>query len=102
MRDAFEKFSTTQVTRYYLLSTADVAASEQDAIQKAIDTIRNLHGCQVIVNGLVKSVEYYLRLLANPSDFIDQYVTCLEEDGALKFEHKKRWNNLVSGNAVPG
>jgi len=100
VRDAFEKFSTTQVTRYYLLSTADVAAHEQDAVQKAIETIRNLHGCQVIVNGLTRSIEYYLRLLDNPSDFVDEYVTGLEEDKALKFEHKKRWNELVSGSTL--
>lgn len=96
VRDAFQKFVTTQVSRYYLLSTADVNEPDRDAIQQEIERIRNVHGCQVIVNGVIKSLKYYLRLLSNTSEFIHNYVTLLENDTALKFEHKKRWNELIA------
>jgi DNA (cytosine-5)-methyltransferase 1 len=96
VKDAFQKFVTSQVSRYYLLSTADVNEADKDAIRQEIERIRNVHGCQVIVNGVIKSLKYYLRLLSNTSEFIHNYVTLLENDAALKFEHKKRWNELIA------
>jgi DNA (cytosine-5)-methyltransferase 1 len=96
VRDAFEKFKSTQVSRYYLLSTSDIDASEKDTIDKEIERIKNIHGCHVIANGLVHSLKYYLRLLSDTSIFIENYVCLLETDSALKFEHKKGWNDVIS------
>lgn len=56
LKDAFEKFSTTQVARYYLLSTANLHKSEVSAIEKEIERIKNIHGCHVIANGLIDSL----------------------------------------------
>lgn len=97
VRDAFSKFATTQVNRYYLLSTSDVREEERESIELEIERIKNIHGCHIIANGLTKSLYYYLRLLNDPSDFIDKYVNLLEDDAALKYEHKKRWNEIVAG-----
>lgn len=96
VRDAFEKFKTTQVNRYYLLSTANIDASQADQINKEIERIKNIHGCHVIANGLTNSLKYYLRLLSDTSEFIENYVSLIETDTALKFEHKKEWNNIIS------
>jgi DNA (cytosine-5)-methyltransferase 1 len=96
VKDAFEKFKTTQVNRYYLLSTANVLESEQGNIGAEIERIKNIHGCHVIVNGLSSSLKYYLRLLTDTSEFIEKYVNLIENDTALKFEHKKEWNNIIS------
>lgn len=96
VKDAFEKFKTTQVRRYYLLSTADINESEKEQIESEIDTIKNIHGCHVIANGLIPSLKYYLRLISSTSEFIENYVNLLEVDTALKFEHKKRWNEIIS------
>lgn len=95
VKDAFEKFSQTRANRYYLLSTNEsISPAEQAKIDAEIERIKNLHGCQVICNGLMRSIYYYLRLLANPSKFIDAYVSLLEQDKSIKFEHKQRWNEL--------
>ncbi|MES2807408.1 MAG: hypothetical protein V4619_02215 [Bacteroidota bacterium] len=96
VKDAFQKFSTTQVTRFYLLSTVDVNDSERGLIEAEIEKIKNVHGCHVIANGLIKSLKYYLRILNDTSVFINHYVNLVEEDKALKFEHKKRWNDIIS------
>jgi DNA (cytosine-5)-methyltransferase 1 len=96
VQDAFNKFSTTQVKRFYLLSTADISDKERILIEHEIEKIKNIHGCHVIANGLIKTLKYYLRLLNDTSDFIGYYVLLLEEDKALKFEHKQRWNEIVS------
>ena len=95
MQDAFEKFQTTQVKRYYLLSTADIDESERELIEREIEKIKTIHGCHVIVNGIIHSLKYYLRLLENPAEFISNYVNLLEQDTSLKFEHKKMWNEVV-------
>ena len=97
VRDAHEKFSKTRVQRYYLLSTNEhIEPSEKIKIEAEIERIKNLHGCQVIPNGLLKTLAYYLRLLSDPADFVECYVDLLEQDSSLKFEHKQRWNELNS------
>jgi DNA (cytosine-5)-methyltransferase 1 len=96
VKDAYEKFKVTQVTRYYLLSTANIDLSQTHEINAEIERIKNIHGCHVIVNGLTNSLNYYLRLLSNTSEFIENYVSLIEKDTALKFEHKSEWNKIVS------
>ncbi len=96
VKDVFEKFKTTQVNRYYLLSTADIDKKEVEKIDKEIERIKNIHGCHVIANGLMASLNYYLRLLSDTSEFIDNYVNLIETDKTLKFEHKQRWNRVIS------
>lgn len=96
VKDAFEKFKTTQVNRYYLLSTANIDITQKVEIDKEIERIKNIHGCHVIANGLIPSLKYYLRLLSDTSEFIENYVNLIEIDTALKFEHKKEWNNIIS------
>jgi DNA (cytosine-5)-methyltransferase 1 len=95
--DAHSKFQSTQVNRYYILSTAPQPEKEEwEKIHAEIQRIKNVHGCQLIVNGMMSSLKYYLRLLNNTSEFIDKYVTHLEIDKALKFEHKENWNKIIS------
>jgi len=96
IKDAFEKFKTTQVNRYYLLSTANIDKKEIDNINEEIERIKNIHGCHVIANGLNDSLKYYLRLLSDTSVFIANYVNLIENDKALKYEHKKQWNIIIS------
>ncbi|HPD59972.1 MAG TPA: hypothetical protein PLL29_08170 [Paludibacteraceae bacterium] len=96
VKDAFEKFKATQVNRYYLLFTANIDTSQADEINKEIERIKNIHGCHVIANGLTNSLKYYLRLLSDTSEFIENYVNLIEIDTALKFEHKTEWNKIIS------
>lgn len=93
--DAFDKFKSTQVTRYYFLSTADIKKGEGDKVDAEIDRIRNVHGCHVVANGVVHTLKYYLRLLSDTSVFVENYVTLVETDKALKFEHRRKWNEIM-------
>lgn len=95
VKDAFSKFKTTQAERYYILSTAGIKESEKNDIYNFIESIRTSHGCQLVVNGVEDSLKYYLRLLENPSDFIEKYASLLEKDEAIKFEHREKWNELA-------
>ena len=95
--DAYEKFKIYNTDRYYLLTTADMNNVDWTEINKEIAKIANIHGCQVIVNGVYASLRYYLRLLKSPAEFIDRYVDLLKTDETIKFQHKTAWNDAVCG-----
>jgi DNA (cytosine-5)-methyltransferase 1 len=102
--DSFEKLKNTETSRYYLLSTSDpnIKDGEEEIIKETVDTIRETHGCEIIVNGLMNSLKYYLRLLTNPSEFIEKYTENLEKDFAktteIKNQHVEAWRELLVKN----
>ncbi|MDE6794365.1 MAG: hypothetical protein K2J63_03575 [Muribaculaceae bacterium] len=93
---AKEKIQPSSVTRYYILSTASIKKGDESAISQIITQIKNTHGCQIVVNGIVPTLKYYLRLVEKPSDFIEKYARLLASDETIKFEHKEAWNNIIS------
>jgi DNA (cytosine-5)-methyltransferase 1 len=95
--DAFEKIKLYPVNRYYILSTENIADDELPKIQQSIEKIAVEHGCQVIANGLLNSIKYYLRLLEKPERFIDKYTHNVMVDSELKIEHKEMWKQLING-----
>lgn len=94
--DAYEKFKIHNTDRYYLLTTANMDAADWDSIEKEVTRISQIHGCQVIVNGVYTTLKYYLRLLNDPAEFIDKYVELLKQDETVKFQHKTAWNDIIS------
>lgn len=95
VENAFKKFRGRQVSRYYLLTTHEDIA-EYEKIQTIVISVKNSHGCQLIVNGIMSTLKYYLRLLRNTDSFIKSYVELVEKDKSIKYEHKIRWNEIVS------
>jgi len=87
--DAYEKFKIYNTDRYYLLTTAKMDDADWEGIEAEIQRISQIHGCQVIVNGVYSTLKYYLRLLEDSAEFIDRYVELLKADEAIKFQHKK-------------
>ena len=94
--DAYEKFKVHNTDRYYLLTTANMDTADWENIEEEIRRIKQIHGCQVIVNGVYATLKYYLRLIKDPAEFIDAYVELMKNDDTIKFQHKVEWNNLVS------
>jgi DNA (cytosine-5)-methyltransferase 1 len=90
------KFQVTPVNRYYVLSTAGIKEDEKQLIEAEIMRIKNIHGCQVVANGILSTLKYYLRLINNTFDFVDNYVKLLEEDLSIKYEHKLKWNEIIN------
>ncbi|MCP3659611.1 MAG: hypothetical protein GY830_04510 [Bacteroidetes bacterium] len=93
--DAYEKLKIYPVERYYLLSTKLSDESELEKINKVIAYISKEHGCQIIVNGIIPTIKYYLRLLNNTNKFIEKYAYYVEIDNVIKLEHKKIWNKII-------
>jgi DNA (cytosine-5)-methyltransferase 1 len=99
--DAYEKFKDKEISRYYLLTTAEpnIKCDEREAIHIEIEKIKKEHGCEVIANGIIPSLRYYLRLLSNPEMFIERYTENLRleflKSTEIKTEHIEKWKELL-------
>ena len=93
VNDAYNKFKALgTVKRYYILSTITPSKELAAELKRTCDSIYNESGTQVICNGLMKTLNYYLRLLDNTDSFITNYVKNLQKDPELNYEHKISWN----------
>lgn len=92
-----EKILRSSASRYYILSTSPVADQDAAHIDEAVRQMAAVHGCQLIVNGVIPTVKYYLRLLSSPAAFAQAYANLVFTDDSVKYEHRERWNSLVSG-----
>uniref|UniRef100_A0AB33J911 DNA methyltransferase n=1 Tax=Prevotella sp. GTC17259 TaxID=3236795 RepID=A0AB33J911_9BACT len=93
---AREKIQPSTVSRYYILSTKSILDKDYSKIENDVKQIKNVHGCQLIINGVFPTLKYYLRLLDDTSLFIKNYVHLLMTDKTIKYEHKRKWNELIS------
>lgn len=96
VQDAYNKLMVYQTNRYYLLTTAGMDSADWDGINAKIQQISRNHGCQVIVNGVYSTLNYYLRLLNDTAEFVDKYVELLKADENIKYPHQIAWNEIVS------
>lgn len=83
-------------TRYYILSYYGINEDDHIEIQEIVDKVRQEHGCQIIINGLLPTIKYYLRLISNLSDFWMSYSNLVENDSELQKIHKDVWNEIIS------
>lgn len=94
---AKEKILRSSAARYYILSTLPPDEADAAYVDSVLSDVAHVHGCQVIVNGVLPTVKYYLRLLSSPAAFAEAYAELVFADESVKFEHRERWNALVSG-----
>lgn len=81
--------------QYYILSTLGIIPEDKSDIEQVVSEIRETHGCQLIINGLLPTLKYYLRLVSNISEFISNYSNLIEIDNELKSTHKVYWNEKL-------
>ena len=94
VRRAKEKIYMYAPTRYYILSTSD-AIQDSGEIQSIIEEIKETQGCQLILNGVLHTLKYYLRLIQNIEEFINKYSELIERDSELKRVHKLYWQKQI-------
>lgn len=95
IHSSFEKLQTTPVKVYYILTTYSHAS--YDEFRPNIENVARTHGCQLIVNGVDRTLLYYLRLIGETRSFVDAYVSHLEKDSTITFELKESWNQIAAG-----
>lgn len=91
------KFNGRKISRYYILSTfpGSYRAEDAESVESTIERVQGTTGCQVIVNGLNKSLWYYARLLSDPSAVLGRYVTLLNSDQDIRPELVEKWNTII-------
>ena len=94
--EAIEKIRAATVERYFILSTAGVVEDQATDIRRLCGGFRASNGCEIIVNGVLETISYYLRLLPSPYDFILAYTNILENDEDLDYEHRIAWNEICA------
>jgi len=95
LRIAKEKIQKYHPVRYYILSYYEILNEEKEEIGTIIDEVKHTHGCQIVVNGLLPTLKYYLRLIENLEDFVSIYSDLIQNDNELKLIHKQKWNELL-------
>lgn len=91
---AHDKFRGTGIGRYYILTTHEDCAGPARMTELAGEIYVN-EDVQLIVNGVMHTLRYYLRLLDSPNRLVDVYRGHLGSDPAVSYEHKAEWNRLV-------
>ena len=95
---AYRKIKGQKIDRYYILTTHEPNFDDLDTINARIDAIKKLHPCQIILNGVLPSLKYYLRLVSHPEDFVDIYTETLEDEfnrsSGIKHEHLEVWASI--------
>jgi DNA (cytosine-5)-methyltransferase 1 len=94
--EAIQKIKTVSVERYLILSTAGIADGEAAEVQRLQVSFKRSNGCEIIVNGVLETVRYYLRLIRSTTDFIFRYTTLVESDPDLSYEHRLAWNEVCA------
>ncbi|MBU3999894.1 DNA methyltransferase [Patescibacteria group bacterium] len=101
VRDACEKIKDIPIERYYILTTAEpnIKKGEEQKVLRIVNDIRKNHGCEIVVNGLIYSLKYYLRLVQNLDEFMTRYSKNIKIEASVstvvKIEHLEKWNEIV-------
>lgn len=96
VRIAIEKIARYNPDRYYILSYIGIKESDKLEIADLIDELKLKHGCQIIINGLLPTIKYYLRLITSLDEFVTNYNQLVEKDTEIKKIHKEKWNELIT------
>ena len=96
IEDAYNKIKSTPTQRYYILSTIEPTDFQKEKFDKRIKEISEEHGVQIIVNGLIKTLNYYLRLLSNTNKFLERYINNIKNNPEINYEHKISWNTIMN------
>jgi len=95
LRIAKEKIIKYNPKRYYILSYYEIKNEDEAEINQIIQEVKEEHGCQIIVNGLMATLKYYMRLISNLESFYNLYSELINIDEELKAIHKQKWNELT-------
>lgn len=92
---AEEKIKSADLSRYYILTTHKNCSIVTTEVETLIDEIYEKYGCEVIVNGVIPTIKYYLRLLSNPLEVLNNYSDLLTTDNAVNVLKLQQWQEIL-------
>lgn len=93
---AKQKICDKRIDRYYVLTTHPQHDPSED-VQNEVKKVQQHLGCQMIANGVIPTIKYYLRLLSDPSAVLPEYTALLSTEKGIGFEHRDIWNKIAMG-----
>jgi DNA (cytosine-5)-methyltransferase 1 len=100
--DVVKKTENTSVKRYYVLTTYNgsfLNKTEEEYIDKLILKIKKERDLEVIPNGIIHSLKYYLRFIGDYREFIKTYTEELIRDAKnsteVKNYHIEIWQAIL-------
>lgn len=100
--DVIKKTKDTPIYRYYILTTYESGfknLEEQQKVEKLISQIRNENGLDIIANGILTTLKYYLRFIDDYQIFIEKYTKNLTEDARnsteVRVTHVEAWMKIL-------
>lgn len=97
VRIAIEKIYKFNPKRYCIFSFSCIKKDDYNKIIEIINEVNLTHGCQIIVNGVIPTIKYYLRLISSLPKFLESYRKLVESDIELKPTHKEKLIELFAG-----
>ncbi|MFH1407507.1 MAG: hypothetical protein ABIG91_00495 [Patescibacteria group bacterium] len=100
--DVINKIKGKRLKRFYILTTAspEIKEGEVHKINAIIAKFKDDEGCEIVVNGVLPTIRYYLRLINTPKDFVLQYTNNLiyfyENSSLILKDHIDAWKTLSS------
>lgn len=96
VRRAKEKVTDSTVERYYILTTHKDCMIDDAGILRTIVDVFQSTGKEIIVNGVIPTIKYYLRLSSNPMAAIECYTKLLCEEPSITKDQLSEWQNILS------
>lgn len=100
--DIIKKSENSSIERYYLLTTCKdnfLSKDEEDFINKFILKTKKDTGLEIIANGIINSIKYYLRFITDYKHFLNTYTNNLIADSKNSTEiqifHIEKWQEIL-------
>ncbi|MDB9437946.1 hypothetical protein BMF77_03317 [Dolichospermum sp. UHCC 0315A] len=100
--DIVKKSANTTIKRYYILTTYKdcfLNKDEEKYINELILKIKRERGLEIIANGIVNTLKYYLRFIEDYHEFIKTYTEELVKDAKnsteVKDSHIQAWQIIL-------
>ncbi|TAH30813.1 MAG: DNA methyltransferase [Cytophagales bacterium] len=100
--DIAKKMQNIKIDRYYILTTfanGFVNAESEKEVTAYILELKKTQGIDIIANGIITTLKYYLRFIDNYQEFIDVYTQNLIKDAKnsteIKNFHLEKWTEIL-------
>lgn len=100
--DIAKKTQHIKIDRYYILTTffgGFASAESEKEVTEYILELKKTQGIDIIANGIITTLKYYLRFIDNYQEFIDVYTQNLIKDAKnsteIKNFHLEKWAEIL-------
>ncbi|WP_027003656.1 hypothetical protein [Hugenholtzia roseola] len=103
--DIAKKTQKVKIDRYYILTTSTNGFESVESEKEVTDYILELkktQGIDIIANGIITTLKYYLRFIDDYQEFVDAYTKNLIKDAKSSTEiknfHLEKWIKILKDN----